>query len=58
MPSEEFAEKIHILLPDDVSPEALGKLQSKKGSINQLLNRLTMYFAEQMFDKSLKKGIR
>ena len=42
--------------PDDVSPEALGKLQSKKGSINQLLNRLTMYFAEQMFDKSLKKG--
>ena len=56
MPSEEFAEKIHILLPDDVSPEALGKLQSKKGSINQLLNRLTMYFAEQMFDKSLKKG--
>ena len=56
MPSEEFAEKIHILLPDDVSPEALGKLQSKKGSINQLLNRLTMYFAEQMFDKRLKKG--
>ena len=56
MPSEEFAEKIHILLPDDVSPEALGKLQSKKGSINQLLNRLTMNFAEKMFDKSLKKG--
>ena len=32
-----FAEKIHILLPDDVSPEALWKSFSlKNGSINQL----------------------
>lgn len=56
MPPEEFADKIHILLPNDISEDAVGKSVSKKGNINQLLNRLTMYFAEQLFDKKLKKG--
>lgn len=56
MPPEEFAEKIHILLPDDTGREATEKNGGKKGSINQLLNRLTMYFAEGIFDKTLKKG--
>lgn len=56
MPPEEFAEKIHILLPDDMGREAADKNGGKRGSISQLLNRLTMYFAERIFDKTLKKG--
>lgn len=56
LPSEEFIEKIHMLLPDDAGQDAEGKNGSKKGNINRLLNRLTMYFAEQIFEKNLKKG--
>lgn len=56
MPPEEFAEKIHILLPDDTGKDASGKGGGKKGNISQLLNRLTMYFAEQLFAKKLHKG--
>ena len=55
MPSEEFAEKIYILLPEDAGKAMLGNT-AKKGNISQLLNRLTMYFAEQIFEKRLKKG--
>ncbi len=55
MPSEEFAEKIYMLLPDDAGREIAGA-SVKKGNINQLINRLTMYFAEQLFEKRLKKG--
>ena len=55
MPSEEFAEKIYILLPEDAG-RAMKKNSAKKGNISQLLNRLTMYFAEQIFEKRLKKG--
>lgn len=53
MPPEEFSEKIYMLLPDDVEKESTS---GKKGNISQLLNRLTMYFAEQLFEKRLKKG--
>lgn len=56
MPPEEFAEKIHILFPDDAGIGLAGKNGGKKGNISQLLNRLTMYFAEQLFSKQLKKG--
>lgn len=55
MPSEEFAEKIYMLLPEDAGKVMLGNT-AKKGNISQLLNRLTMYFAEQIFEKRLKKG--
>ena len=56
MPPEEFADKINILLPDDVGKDVAVKTNAKKGNINQLLNRLTMYFSEKLFDKTLKKG--
>ena len=56
MPPEEFVEKINILLPDNMGNDANARGNGKKGSINQLLSRLTMYFAEQLFDKKLKKG--
>lgn len=56
LPTEEFTEKIHMLLPDDAKQDTEGKNGSKKGSINHLLNRLTMYFAELIFGKKLKKG--
>lgn len=56
MPPEEFVEKIHILLPDNTGREKGESNSGKRGSINQLLNRLTMYFAERIFDKTLKKG--
>ncbi len=56
MPPEEFAEKLDMLLPSDTETENIRKNGAKKGNINQLLYRLTMYFAEQIFDKKLKKG--
>ncbi|MEZ3487652.1 MAG: FadR family transcriptional regulator [Lachnospiraceae bacterium] len=56
IPPEEFAEKIHVILPDDVTGDMSLGSGSKKGSINHLVNRLTMHFAEQIFEKRLKKG--
>ena len=57
MQPEEFAENIHELLPNGEEDEAASRSQSgKRGNIGQLLNRLTMYFAEQIFEKNLKKG--
>lgn len=56
MRPEEFAEKIDMLLPSRADTEHIRKNGMKKGNINQLLYRLTMYFAEQIFEKKLKKG--
>lgn len=56
IPPEEFAGKVDMLLPNGASTENIRKSGTKKGNINQLLYRLTMYFAEQIFDKKLKKG--
>lgn len=56
MPPEEFVAKIDMLLPNSADTENIRKNGTKKGNINQLLYRLTMYFAEQLFDKKLKKG--
>ena len=56
IPPEEFSERIQVLLPSDTAGDAAGKGRAKKGNINHLVNRLTMYFAEQIFEKRLKKG--
>lgn len=56
MRPEEFAEKIDVLLPSTIDSEHIRKAGMKKGNINQLLYRLTMYFAEQIFDEKLRKG--
>ena len=56
MRPEEFAEKIDMLLPSTIDSEHIRKAGMKKGNINQLLYRLTMYFAEQIFDEKLRKG--
>ena len=56
IPPEEFAEKIQVILPDDTAEDVLVRGGTKKNNINHLVNRLTMYFAEQIFDRQLKKG--
>lgn len=56
IPPEEFAEKIHVILPDNTAGGSASRGGAKKGSINHLVNRLTMHFAEQIFTKRLKKG--
>ncbi len=53
---EDFSNQIERLLPEKEEGSLIRKPENKKGDINQLLNRLTMYFAEQIFDKKLKKG--
>lgn len=56
MVPEEFAQQIDMLLPDSMTQELIRQNGMKKGNVDQLLNRLTMYFAEQIFEKKLKKG--
>ncbi|MDO4322756.1 MAG: FCD domain-containing protein [Lachnospiraceae bacterium] len=56
MVPEEFAVKADMLLPSSIDEENFHQNGAKKGNIDQLLNRLTMYFAEQIFEKKLKKG--
>ena len=56
MRPEEFAEKIDVLVPSTIDTDNVRKAGVKKGNINQLLYRLTMYFAEQIFEEKLKKG--
>lgn len=56
MRPEEFSEQLDLLLPNNTDLENVRKNGTKKGNINRLLYRLTMYFAEQLFDKTLKKG--
>lgn len=56
MMPEEFTARIGMLLPGTMEQEIFRNNSIKKGNIDQLLNRLTMYFAEQMFEKKLKKG--
>lgn len=55
MEPEQFAERLSLVLPNNQEVETIQQ-SSKKRNIDQLLNRLTMYFAEQLFDKTLKKG--
>ena len=56
-PTEEFAERIAMLLPDTDGMRSEGDAKKDcKNNINHLLNRLTVYFSELMFEKKLKKG--
>lgn len=54
MVPEEFAANTAMLLPGSTQQDR--RNGAKKGNIDQLLNRLTMYIAEQIFEKKLKKG--
>ena len=56
IPPEQFIEKMDLLIPKDKHKIKEENSGIKKANINQNLNRLTMYFAEQIFDKKLKKG--
>ncbi len=56
MPPEEFAEQLEVILPGDGESDQIRKNAEKKGNINRLLYRLTMYFSEQLLEKKLKKG--
>lgn len=56
MEPEEFAEKIDLLLPGSRDEEHFRRNNAKKGNIDQLLYKSTMYFSEQIFEKKLKKG--
>ena len=56
MDPDTFARKISILLSDSADTENIGRSVARTGKIDQLLYRLTMYFAEKLMDKELKKG--
>lgn len=56
LPPKQFAQRIHMLLPDSKDFSEIKKRGARKGDISQLLYRMTMYFAEQIFDEKLKKG--
>ena len=56
MKPEEFIQRIDILLPGGQDVDDIRSNAVKKGKIDQLLYRLTMYFAERLIDKELKKG--
>lgn len=56
MKPEEFIQRIGILLPSGQDVADIRRNAVKKGKIDQLLYRLTMYFAEKFIDKRLKKG--
>lgn len=55
MDSEEFAEQIDVLVPKNADTESIRKSAAKKSGINQLINQLTLYFAEQIFEKIKKR---
>lgn len=55
MEPEQFIERLSLILPNNQEVDAIQQ-NAKKSNIDQLLNRLTMYFSEQLFDKTLKKG--
>ncbi len=56
MDPDTFARKISILLSDSADTENIGRSVARSGKIDQLLYKLTMYFAEKLMDKELKKG--
>ncbi len=53
--TEAFIEKINVLLPNQ-QKEYVEAIPTKQSSVSQLLHRLTLYFSEKMFNKTLKKG--
>jgi DNA-binding FadR family transcriptional regulator len=55
MEPEQFIERLDLILPQNQEVDTIQQ-NSKKSNIDQLLNRLTMYFSEQLFDHTLKKG--
>lgn len=56
MDSQEFAEQISSLLPNEKDRLQIQKQGAKKSGINHLINQLTMYFAQQIMDGELRKG--
>lgn len=56
MDPEQFANQIAMLVPESTDLDRLQRNGGRKGNIDQLLYRLTMYFSEQFFAKELKKG--
>lgn len=56
MDPEEFVQQIDILLPASEDAEGIQQSLQKRGNVSQLLERLTMYFADQIYEKKLKRG--
>lgn len=56
MDSQEFAEQLSSLLPNEKDVQQIQRQGAKKNGINHLINQLTMYFAQQVMDGKLKKG--
>ncbi len=56
MESEEFAEKQSLLFPGKAEAIEAEFGDNTKKNISQLVNRLTLYFSEQMLSQELKKG--
>ena len=54
--TEEFIKEIEKYLAEHKDNEELVRGIEKKGSISKLVNRLTMYFADEMLEGRLKRG--
>ena len=54
--TDEFIKEIEKYLAEHKDNEELVRGIEKKGSISKLVNRLTMYFADEMLEGRLKRG--
>lgn len=51
-----FIQSLEVFLSGHRDVEDLFRRNAKKGNINQLVNRLTMYFADEILEGRLKRG--
>lgn len=56
LPTDEFIKEIESYLAENKDYSQLIQGSEKKGSISKLVNRLTMYFADEMLEGRLKRG--
>lgn len=56
MNENEFAQSITRIVPMDKEKTGIWQISSGKNSTNQVLYRLTMYLADEIFEGRLKKG--
>lgn len=53
---DQFSDQIDELAVNPVDAEIIRKSNDRKGNISQLVNRMTMYFADEIYAGRLKKG--
>lgn len=56
MAPDKFGEQMELFLPEKKEMESTEQGSDRRSGFDHLLNRMTMYFAEQVLDGRLKKG--